>query len=78
MSLLLNKLAKEDYDIVRATVSGVQEGLFKDYLWAKPLSEGSMDVLQQSGVGTSDLLEAGYPPVIIAQFDAYLVSKMAQ
>jgi len=76
LSLLINKLAKEDYDIVRATVSGVTEGLFKDYQWAKPLSESSMDVLQKAGLLTADLQEAGYPAVVVAQFDEYLTAKM--
>jgi hypothetical protein len=78
LSLLINKLAKEDYDLVRATVSGVTEGLFKDYQWAKPLSEASMDVLQKSGLSTGDLQEAGYPAVVVAQFDEYLTAKMSR
>ena len=53
LQLLLLKLEKDDYDLVRVTVSGVSEGLFKDFRWCRPLTEASMDVLQKTGLSVA-------------------------
>ena len=62
---------------MRASVSGVQEGLFKDYQWCKPLTEASMEVLQKAGLSVADLHEADYPSVIVAQYQEFLSAKMS-
>ena len=77
LTLLLLKLSREEYDVVRASVSGVQEGLFKDYQWCKPLTEASMEVLQKAGLSVADLHEADYPSVIVAQYQEFLSAKMS-
>ena len=78
LDLLLLKLASEDYDIVRTTMSGVTRGAFAGFMFAKPLTRASIDVLVAAGTSAADLRAAGYPDQIVALFEQALHDKLAK
>ena len=60
-------LANKDYDLVLGTLSGVQDDVFRDFEWSRPLAAASMEVLRKTGLTAADLRKAAYPDVLVAQ-----------
>lgn len=66
--LLKLKLESSTYDLVRTTVSSMNNNLFKDYKYKEKLSDKAVDSLVNSGVTHEELKNNNYPQLVLDQF----------
>jgi hypothetical protein len=76
--LIKLKLESETYDPVRATMSTLDKGFYKDFEFKQRLSFAAIDSLIKSGVTLDDLRSNGYPSVIVDQYEERIAGLLAQ
>eukprot|EP00658_Telonema_sp_P-2_P066648 TRINITY_DN55618_c0_g1_i1.p1 TRINITY_DN55618_c0_g1~~TRINITY_DN55618_c0_g1_i1.p1 ORF type:complete len:234 (+),score=48.20 TRINITY_DN55618_c0_g1_i1:194-895(+) len=75
---LVGKLESQNYDCVRAAMSGVSEGAWGEYSWGTSLSKASMAALVRAGLTVEQLRQAGYPSEVTRGYEEYVHETLTQ